>query len=99
MLGARWWKYPTSAEGLKANIQDAFDAPDAPRPTAVEIARIEDVELREVWATKPRLHAVAARERRVLAEALGIELELEEAEHPVGGFSLDLGRDLPTTAS
>jgi hypothetical protein len=30
-----------------------------------------------------------------LAEALGIELELTEAEHPIGGFSLDLvGRDM-----
>lgn len=81
---------------MKANIQDAFDAPDAPRLTAVEIARIEYVKLREVWSNEahdftPWLLGNAD----VLSEALGIELELEAAEHAVGGFSLDIiGRDL-----
>ena len=36
----------------------------------------------------------------VLAEALGIDLELEASEHPVGGFSLDLvGRDITNDAT
>lgn len=60
-----------------------------------------------------RLHPIAPREVRphkardfsrwllnnsdVLSEALGMQLELTEAEHTVGGFSLDLiGKDLAT---
>lgn len=60
------------------------------------IGRLEHVALRQVWpheagAFTPWLLANAD----VLADALGIELELEAAEHAVGGFSLDLiGRDL-----
>ena len=35
----------------------------------------------------------------VLGDALGLELQLHEAEHKVGGFSLDLiGQDLTTGA-
>jgi hypothetical protein len=62
----------------------------------MEIGRLESVAIREVWGHEaldftPWLLANAD----VLAEALGIELELEAAEHGVGGFSLDLvGRDL-----
>jgi hypothetical protein len=57
---------------------------------------LEAVNPRTVWAHEgqhftPWLLANADR----LAEALGIELELTRAEHPVGGYSLDLiGRDL-----
>src|SRR5579884_1277079 len=55
---------------------------------------------RAIWANEARdftpwLLANADR----LGEALGIELELTEAEHPVGGFALDLvGRDLTNDA-
>lgn len=55
------------------------------------IGRLEAVDLREVWSHEARdftpwLLANADR----LAEALGMELELEHAEHPVGDFALDL---------
>jgi hypothetical protein len=40
---------------------------------------------------------VAVANADVLGEVLGMDLELAEAEHKVGGFALDLiGRDLST---
>lgn len=62
----------------------------------MELGRLERMQPRLVWANEahdftPWLLANGDR----LAEALGLELELHVAEHPVGGFSLDLmGRDL-----
>lgn len=62
----------------------------------VELGRLVPVPPREVWTSEahdftPWLLANSDH----LGEALGIELELSAAEHPVGGFSLDLvGRDL-----
>ena len=62
----------------------------------MELGRLEPIGVRRVWAHEaqdftPWLLANADR----LAEALGIDLELGAAEHPVGGFSLDLiGADL-----
>src|SRR5438270_12040060 len=61
-----------------------------------QLGRLERVDPRLVWQHEahdftPWLLANADR----LAEALGIELVLEAAEHAVGGYSLDLiGRDL-----
>jgi Domain of unknown function (DUF4268) len=63
---------------------------------AVELGRIERLDLRTVWpheahSLTPWLLANAD----VLADVLGIDLELTAAEHGVGSFSLDLiGRDL-----
>lgn len=60
------------------------------------VGRLEYVGLREVWpheahAFTPWLLANAD----VLAEVLGIAIELDQPEHAVGSFSLDLlGRDL-----
>lgn len=62
----------------------------------MELGRLESVPLRDVWTHEahhftPWLLGQADR----LSEALGMDLELTAAEHPVGGFSLDLiGRDL-----
>jgi hypothetical protein len=61
-----------------------------------DLGRLVQVNPREVWPHEalnftPWLLDNADR----LAEALGVELELTQAEHPVGGYSLDLiGRDL-----
>lgn len=61
-----------------------------------ELGRLEQVEPRSVWRNEalnftPWLLENADR----LGEALGMELELTRAEHPVGGYSLDLiGRDM-----
>jgi hypothetical protein len=61
-----------------------------------EVGRLEKVELRHVWSHEahsftPWILGNAER----LSEALGINLELHEAEHSVGSFSLDLiGTDL-----
>jgi hypothetical protein len=62
----------------------------------VTIGRLVEVDLREVWAHEALSFTPWLLENAdVLADALGIELELEAAEHAVGGFSLDLlGRDL-----
>lgn len=62
----------------------------------VELGKLTSVDPREVWKHEaheftPWLLANAD----ALGEALGIDLELNAAEHPVGGFSLDLiGQDL-----
>lgn len=62
----------------------------------MELGRLVPVPPREVWSSEaqdftPWLLVNSER----LGEALGIDLELSAAEHPVGGFSLDLiGRDL-----
>jgi hypothetical protein len=61
-----------------------------------ELSRLSQLDPREVWAHEaheftPWLLANADH----LAEVLGIDLELQAAEHAVGGFWLDLlGRDL-----
>lgn len=61
----------------------------------VTLGRLEPVDPRAIWPHEaqnftPWLHQNADR----LAEALGIELDLEEIEHAVGGYSLDMiGRD------
>jgi hypothetical protein len=66
----------------------------------VEIGKLEQLDPHIVWAHEahdftPWLLANADR----LAEALGIDLELEAAEHAVGGYSLDLvGRDITNDA-
>ena len=66
----------------------------------VELGKIEQVDPRLVWAHEahdftPWLLGNADR----LSEALGIDLELEAAEHAVGGYSLDLvGRDITNDA-
>jgi len=57
----------------------------------MELGRLESVNPRDVWALEaadftPWLLANADR----LSEAIGLELELTTAEHPVGGFALDL---------
>lgn len=63
---------------------------------AVELGRLERINPREVWKHEaldftPWLKVNADR----LAEALGIDIEISDSEHPVGGFSLDLiGRDI-----
>lgn len=66
-------------------------------PMAPEnLGTLIEVDVRSVWANEaqdftPWLLENASR----LAKALGIELELRQAEHPVGNFSLDLiGTDL-----
>ena len=66
----------------------------------MELGDIEPVEPRAVWASEPRDFTpwlLDNAER--LGRALGIELELHAAEHPVGGYSLDLiGHDLTNDA-
>ena len=67
---------------------------------SLELGRLEPVDPRLVWTNEahdftPWLLANADR----LSAALGIDLELEAAEHPVGGYSLDLvGRDITNDA-
>jgi hypothetical protein len=65
-----------------------------------ELGKLETLDPRLVWKNEahdftPWLLANADR----LSGALGIDLEFEAAEHPVGGFSLDLvGRDITNDA-
>ena len=69
------------AEGLGAGVQ--------------QLGRLEPVDPRSIWSHEalgftPWLAQNADR----LAEALGIELEVEATEYAVGGYSLDMfGKD------
>src|SRR5690349_15136925 len=66
----------------------------------MELGRLTAVDPRTVWASEdgdftPWLLSNADR----LADALGIDLELTAAEHPVGNFLLDLaGKDITNEA-
>ena len=61
-----------------------------------DLGRLQSIDPRSVW--KHEAHDFTPwllANSDVLADALGIDLELSAAEHPVGGFNLDLiGRDL-----
>ena len=61
-----------------------------------DLGRLKSIDPRSVW--KHEAHDFTPwllANSDVLADALGIDLELSAAEHPVGGFNLDLmGRDL-----
>jgi hypothetical protein len=61
-----------------------------------ELGRLVGVDPRTVWAHEAHdFTPWLLTNKDVLAEVLGIDMELTSAEHPVGGFALDLlGRDL-----
>lgn len=61
-----------------------------------QLGRIELLEPRSVWANEARdFTPWLLKNADALAEALGLDIELTAAEHPVGPFYLDLiGRDL-----
>lgn len=64
------------------------------------LGRIEFLNIREVWADEARNFTPWLLENSdYLSEVLGIEIELEQRELPVGSFSVDLfGRDLTNEA-
>ena len=64
--------------------------------TTPNLGRLSAVAPRKVWSHEAHdFTPWLLQNVDVLNDLLGMELELEVAEHPVGGFSLDLlGRDL-----
>ena len=62
----------------------------------LELGRLQSMDPRDVWRHEAHDFTPWLLENAdVLSDALGIDLELSAAEHPVGGFNLDLvGRDL-----
>jgi Domain of unknown function (DUF4268) len=66
----------------------------------LELGRLETVDPRSIWPHEARdLAPWLLGHAEHLADALRIDLELEAAEHPVGGYLLDLvGRDLTNDA-
>jgi hypothetical protein len=64
--------------------------------TTPNLGRISTVQPRTVWPHEAHNFTPWLLENvDVLSDLLGMELELGVAEHPIGGFSLDLlGRDL-----
>ncbi len=68
---------------------------DYPHP-ATSLSRLEQVELRDIWADEARDFTPWLMENAErLGEVLGIDIEFEAREHPVGSFSLDLyGHDI-----
>ena len=67
----------------------------------IDLARIERIDLRDIWPNEAADFTPWLGEHMSeLGEALGLELEMESQEAPVGGYSLDilardLGRDRP----
>jgi hypothetical protein len=64
--------------------------------TPPNLGRLSPVEPRKIWPHEAHAFTPWLLENKdVLGDLLGMELELDAAEHPVGGFSLDLlGHDL-----
>ena len=64
--------------------------------TTPSLGRLRTVAPRDVWPHEAlNFTPWLLSNVDVLSDLLGMDLELQEAEHPVGGFSLDLlGRDL-----
>ena len=62
----------------------------------MELGRIEHIDAREVWPHEAHdLTPWLLDNAEILGEVLKLDIELNDAEHPVGSFSLDLiGRDL-----
>lgn len=62
----------------------------------VELGRLETIPPRDIWPHEAHHFTQwLLQNADVLSEVLGMDLELTAAEHPVGGFSLDLiGKDL-----
>jgi hypothetical protein len=62
----------------------------------IELGRIEHINAREVWPHEAHdLTPWLLDNAEILGKVLNLDIELNEAEHPVGSFSLDLiGRDL-----
>ena len=59
--------------------------------TTQDLARIERVELREAWPNEAQNFTPWLAENIAeLGEALGMDLELQQVEAPVGGYSLDI---------
>lgn len=60
---------------------------------SIELARLEEVELRDVWDTEPQHFTPWLAEEEnlsLLAETLGFDLELEAQEISVGNFQADI---------
>jgi len=66
----------------------------------LDLGRLQPVDVRSAWEHEAHDFTPWLLEHGDhLAETLGIDLELEQSEHPVGGFSLDLiGTDLTNDA-
>ena len=66
----------------------------------MELGRLEELDVRTAWGHEAHDFTPWLLEHGDhLAETLGIDVELERSEHPVGGFSLDLiGMDLTNDA-
>ena len=64
--------------------------------TTVALSRLEAMDPRDVWSDEARDFTPWLMENaQYLGEVLGVEVELEAREHPVGLFSLDIfGRDI-----
>ena len=61
-----------------------------------ELGRLEEVKIRAVWTHEARdFTPWLLNNQAELGQALGVDIDLESAEYPVGGFAVDLvGRDL-----
>lgn len=90
---------PTPGQsGLLPRDGDVDARPQLAVMTVPPLGRLQPVPPREVWAHEAQHFTPwLLQNADVLSDLLGMELELEVAEHPVGGFSLDLlGKDTLT---
>ena len=82
-------------------MTDVLSSPRLARKgSMMELGRLTPVEVRSIWEHEARDFTPWLLDHADhLAEVLGIDLELERSEYPVGGFSLDLmGKDLTNDA-
>lgn len=62
-----------------------------------KLERFQKVDPREIWKTEPKFTKWLRENIKLLSEELGLDLEVEELEAPVGEFSADiLAKDLGT---
>lgn len=69
---------------------------DAQHDSVGTLGRLEEMDPRDIWRDEARHFTPwLLQNADYLAEVLGLEIDLEAREHPVGNFSLDLlGRDV-----
>lgn len=83
--------HPSPAQTYGSSLpSDSLTASYAPGMT-IELGRLRPVLPRDVWAHEALNFTPWLLDNvDVLSDLLGMDLVLERAEHPVGGFSLDL---------
>ncbi len=93
------WSSRSSAEASgEDEVDDSPDNPSVAESPLVKLTKLMPVPVTSVWPTEPHHFTPWLLDNsEELSEILGLDIELEEREHKVGKYSLDLiGRELAT---